>query len=114
MTTIRDDKAAAEKFADRKRFCEPIHPGEHLLEDFMQPLGISQNQLARDIDVPVPRINAICNGKRAITADTAIRLGRYFGNSPQFWLNLQTGYDLEVEQEAIAPNLGKVKVLQRA
>lgn len=74
----------------------PIPPGEILLEDFMKPLGISQNRLARDIDVPVSRIAAIIKGERTITADTALRLSRYFGTSARVWLNLQADYDLRV------------------
>jgi addiction module HigA family antidote len=76
----------------------PIHPGEILLEEFLKPLGISQNALARALRVPPDRINAIVQGKRSITADTALRLARAFGTTPQFWLNLQTRYDLEVAQ----------------
>jgi addiction module HigA family antidote len=75
---------------------EPIHPGEVLLEDFMKPLGVSINQLARDILVPPNRISAIVNGTRSITADTALRLGKYFKVSPETWLNLQLDYDLRV------------------
>ena len=71
-----------------------IHPGEILLEEFLKPMNISQNKLAMDIHVPAPRINAIARGRRAITADTALRLGKYFGTGPEFWLNLQTIYDL--------------------
>ena len=83
-----------------------IHPGEILLEEFLTPMGISQNRLALDIRVPAPRINAIVHGKRAITADTALRLGKYFNMEPQFWLNLQTNYDLGVAESGI---WGKVK-----
>ncbi len=79
-----------------KKLLEPIYPGEILLEEFMKPLGISINKLARDIDVPPGRISEIVNGKRAITADTALRLGRYFGVSPEIWLNLQADYELRV------------------
>jgi len=75
---------------------DPIHPGEILLEDFMRPLGISSNQLARDLDVPPNRIGAIVNGTRSITADTALRLGTYFGVSPETWLGLQIDYDLRL------------------
>jgi antitoxin HigA-1 len=74
----------------------PVHPGEILHEDLMSPLGLSTNRLARDLRVPVTRISEIVNGRRSITADTALRLARYFGSSPQFWLNLQAAYDLEV------------------
>ncbi len=73
---------------------DPIHPGEILLEDFLKPLGISINQLARDLDVPPNRISAIVNGARSITADTALRLGTYFRVSPETWLGLQLDYDL--------------------
>ena len=79
-----------------KKLLEPIFPGEILLEEFMKPLGVSINKLARDIYVPPGRISEIVNGKRSITADTAIRLGRYFGVSPEIWLNLQADYELRV------------------
>jgi addiction module HigA family antidote len=75
---------------------EPIHPGEILLEEFMKPLGISINRLALDLDVPPNRISAIVNGNRSITADTALRLGTYFGVSPETWLGLQLDYDLRL------------------
>jgi addiction module HigA family antidote len=78
---------------------DPIHPGEILLEDFMKPLGISINQLARDLDVPPNRISAIVNGKRSITADTALRLGTYFQVSPETWLGLQVDYDLRLTRQ---------------
>ena len=71
-----------------------IHPGEILMEEFLKPMKISQNKLAMDIHVPAPRINAITKGTRAITADTALRLGKYFGTGPEFWINLQANYDL--------------------
>jgi addiction module HigA family antidote len=74
----------------------PAHPGEILREDLMKPLGLSINGLARDLRVPVTRVSEIVNGRRSITADTALRLARYFGNTPQFWLNLQAAHDLEV------------------
>jgi addiction module HigA family antidote len=74
----------------------PVHPGEILREDLMNPLGLSINRLARDLRVPVTRMSEIVNGRRSITADTALRLARYFGNSPEFWANLQMAYDLEV------------------
>jgi antitoxin HigA-1 len=75
---------------------DTIFPGEILAEEFMKPMGLSMNQLARDIDVPPGRISEIINGKRAITADTALRLGKYFEVSPETWLNLQTDYDLRI------------------
>lgn len=84
----------------RKRDFEPIHPGEILLEEFLRPMEISQYRLAKDISVPQRRISEITQGKRSITADTALRLGRYFGMEAQFWLNLQSRYDLlQAEQE---------------
>ena len=89
----------------------PIHPGEVLKEDFMDPMGISQYRLAKDIGVHARRINEIVRGKRAITADTALRLGRHFGIEPEFWLNLQIHYDLEVESDRLAQRLEReVKV----
>jgi len=80
---------------------DPINPGEILREDFLEPLGISINQLSRDLSVPPNRISEIVNGKRAITADTALRLERYFGIEAQFWLNLQTEYDLRIMKRKI-------------
>lgn len=79
---------------------DPIPPGEILIEEFMKPLGVSQNRLARDIDIPVSRVTEIVKGRRSITADTALRLGEYFGTSAEFWLNLQTGFDLRVVRAA--------------
>jgi len=91
----------------------PIHPGEVLLEDFMKPLGISQYRLAKDIGVPALRISQIVRGKRAITADTAMRLARYFGTSPDVWLRLQARYDLEKAQRAYGDKIeAEVKVLR--
>jgi antitoxin HigA-1 len=77
----------------------PIHPGEILLEEFMKPLGISQNRLGRDLNVPPRRINEIVHGRRGITIDTALRLARHFGTSAEFWINLQTHYELEVAED---------------
>ncbi len=92
----------------------PIHPGEILMEEFLEPMGISQYRLAKDISVSPRRINEIVHGKRAITADTALRLGRFFGMSPQFWLNLQTRYDLEVTEDLLEDRLNnEVHTLQR-
>jgi addiction module HigA family antidote len=85
----------------------PIHPGEILIEEFLKPMGLSQYRLAKDISVPPRRINEIVHGKRSISADTALRLGRFFGISPQFWLNLQTRYDLEVTEDLLAERLEK-------
>lgn len=85
----------------KNNILEPINPGEILREDFLEPLGISINQLSRDLSVPPNRISEIVNGKRAITADTALRLQRYFGIEAQFWLNLQTEYDLRMMKRKI-------------
>ena len=93
----------------------PIHPGEVLLEEFLKPLRVSQYRLATDVSVPPRRINEIVHGKRAITADTALRLARYFGTADRFWLNLQSRYDLETEKDRLGPRLLKeVAVLARA
>ncbi len=85
----------------KQKLLKPIHPGEILLEEFMVPMGISINRLARDIAVPPGRISAIVNSKRTITADTALRLGKYFGVSPEVWMGLQGDYDLRVAQRVI-------------
>jgi addiction module HigA family antidote len=87
------------------RKMNPIHPGEILREEFLEPMGVSQYRLAKDVSVPPRRINEIVHGKRAISADTALRLARYFGMEAQFWLNLQSRYDLEVAEEALAGRL---------
>src|SRR5438132_14074753 len=90
----------------------PIHPGEVLLEEFLTPLGISQYRLAKETSVPARRINEIIHGTRAITADTALRLARYFGTTDPFWLNLQAHYDLEVEKDRLGKRLQReVKTL---
>lgn len=83
----------------------PVHPGEVLLEEFLKPMSITQYRLAKDISVPPRRVNEIVLHKRGITADTALRLGRYFGTSEQFWLNLQTEYDLDVERDRLGDRL---------
>ncbi len=88
-----------------KDFLDPIRPGEILREDFMGPLGISMNKLSRDIAVPPNRISEIVNGKRSISADTALRLERYFGVEAQFWLNLQSEYDLRIIKRKIGPDI---------
>jgi addiction module HigA family antidote len=85
----------------------PIHPGEVLLDDFLKPMSISQYRLAKEISVPPRRINEIVQKKRGITADTALRLGRYFNMSPEFWINLQGHYDLEAERDNLADKLEK-------
>ena len=83
----------------------PVHPGEILMEEFLIPMGISQYRLSRDISVPPRRINEIVHGARRVTADTALRLGKYFGISPQFWLNLQVHFDLEQERDRMGDRL---------
>ena len=91
---------------------DPIHPGEILLEEFLKPMGISQYKLAKDINVHPRRINEIVHGKRSISADTALRLSRYFGLSERFWMNLQSRYDLEVEKDRLNGRLDdEVKTL---
>ena len=89
----------------RAKKMKPVHPGEILLEEFLKPMTLSQNRLALDISVPPRRINEIVLGKRRITADTALRLGRYFGMSAQFWLGLQMDYDLDVEDDRLSKRL---------
>lgn len=94
---------------------KPIYPGEILMEEFLVPFGISQYRLAKDIDVPPRRINEIIHGSRAISADTALRLGKYFKNSPQFWINLQSHYELAVEGDVLFNVLkNNVKVFEFA
>ncbi len=96
------------------RKLSPIHPGEILANDFLEPLGLSQYRLAKDITVPARRINEIVHGTRAVTADTALRLARYFGTSERFWLNVQARYDLELERDKLGARLEKeVRVLDR-
>jgi len=93
----------------------PIHPGEILVEEFLKPLALTEYRLAKGLRVPARRINEIVHGKRAITADTALRLGRFFRNSPRFWLNLQTGFDLEIEADRLGAKLTRdVEILRRA
>jgi len=85
----------------------PVHPGEILLEEFLKPMGVSQYRVAAAIGVPPRRINEIVHGKRAITADTALRLSRYFGTSEPFWMNLQAHYDLEVQKDLLGDRLAR-------
>jgi addiction module HigA family antidote len=93
----------------------PIHPGEILLEEFIEPLGLSQYRLSKDISVPPRRINEIVHGKRGISADTALRLARYFATTERFWLNLQMRYDLELEKDHLGERLEvEVQILKRA
>lgn len=90
-----------------KKKLAPVHPGEILLLEFLQPLGVSQYRLAKDINVPPRRINEIVKGTRSITANTALRLARYFATSDRFWLNLQSYYDLETERDRLGASLQK-------
>ena len=98
-----------------RRKLPPIHPGEILLEEFLSPLGVSQYRLAKDTSVPPRRINEIVRGLRSVSADTALRLARYFGTSERFWLNLQTRFDLEMEKDRLGDRLRReVKILEVA
>lgn len=92
----------------------PVHPGEVLREEFLLPLGVTQHRLAVSIGVPPGRINEIGHGKRRISADTALRLGRFFGTTDRFWLNLQTRFDLEVEKDNLGSRLDEIQPLQSA
>jgi addiction module HigA family antidote len=92
----------------------PVHPGEILLEEFLKPLGVSQYQLAKEIGVPARRINENVHGQRRVSADTALRLARFFGTSERFWVNLQARYDLEVEKDRLGDALDGIRPLQAA
>lgn len=92
----------------------PIHPGEILQEEYLEPLGVSQYRLAKVVGVPPRRINEIVHGKRGISTDTALRLARYFGTSERFWLNLQSRYDIEVERDRLAATLARIEPLRSA
>ena len=96
------------------RKLEPVHPGEVLLEEFLAAMGISQYRLAMDINVSARRINEIVHGKRAISADTALRLARYFGTSERFWLNLQAQFDLDLERDRLGTRLSQEVAVRRA
>jgi addiction module HigA family antidote len=89
----------------------PVHPGEILMKEFLEPMGITQYRLAKDISVVPRRVNEIVHGKRAITADTALRLSRYFGTSEKFWINLQTRYDMELQKDLLGDRLEKEVVV---
>jgi len=96
--------------AKKPKTMPPIHPGETLKEDFLKPLGLSANRLAMELIVPVTRVDDIVRGKRAITADTALRLARYFGTTPQFCMNLQANYDLERAEDTRGPEIaGRIR-----
>ncbi len=97
-----------------KKTMDPIHPGEILMEEFLEPLGISQYRLAKDISVSPRRINEIVHRKRSITADTALRLAKFFGTTERFWLNLQVRYDLEVEKDRLSGVLERDVVVFQA
>ena len=98
----------------RKRL-EPIHPGEILLHEFLEPLGLSQYRLAKNLNVPARRVNEIVHGTRAVSADTALRLARFFGTSDRFWLNLQAAYDLDIERDRLGERLQRdVPVFRKA
>jgi addiction module HigA family antidote len=92
----------------------PVHPGEILLTEFLEPLGVSQYQLSKAVDVPARRINEIVHGQRRISADTALRLARYFGTSERFWMNLQARYDLEIEKDRLGAALDGIQPLGAA
>src|SRR5919108_5824229 len=89
----------------KTKIMPPVHPGETLREDFLKPLGLTANRLAIELRVPVTRVNDIVRGRRAISADTALRLSRYFGTTPQFWMNLQANYDLEMAEDLRGPEI---------
>ncbi|MEA3348734.1 MAG: HigA family addiction module antitoxin [Pseudomonadota bacterium] len=91
----------------KKKDMSPIHPGTILFEEFLQPMGLSQYRLAKDTNVPPRRINEIVHGKRSITANTALRLGKFFSMTPQFWMNLQSRYDIEVAEDKLEDRLDK-------
>jgi addiction module HigA family antidote len=97
-----------------KKTMAPIHPGEVLREEFLEPLGVTQHRLAVSIDVPPRRINEIVHGKRGISADTALRLAKFFGTSDRFWLNLQSRFDLEVERDQLGSVLDAITPLEVA
>jgi addiction module HigA family antidote len=92
----------------------PVHPGEILLEEFLKPLEVSQYRLAKETGVPARRINEIVHGQRRISADTALRLARYFGTSERFWMNLQIRYDLEIERDRLGATLDQIHPLSQA
>ena len=115
MAIKRDelDKMDFSDVSDGTRLA-PVHPGEVLLHDFMEPLGVTQYRLAITISVPPRRINEIVHCKRAVTADTALRLGRFFGTTPDFWMSLQSSYDTETAREKISSVLASIPRLARA
>ena len=104
-STSRLSTTTEDTMSKRPKLLEPIHPGEVLMEEFMRPMGVSINRLARELLVPPGRISAIVNGKRAITADTALRIGRYFGVSPEVWTGLQADYELRVARRSVGAEI---------
>jgi addiction module HigA family antidote len=109
MSLAFDDPRADRDYAAMPQLA-PVHPGEHLLYDFLQPLGITQTKMAADLGIPLARVNEIIKGKRAITAETALLLGRYFPKvGAQFWLNLQTRYDMELAMRGMGERLAKIR-----
>ncbi|MGE5411368.1 MAG: HigA family addiction module antitoxin [Clostridiales bacterium] len=102
---MKKERSSQEKFA-------PIHPGEILLEEFLKPMDLTQYKLAKDIQVPARRINEIVHGLRGITADTALRLAKYFGTSENFWINLQSHYDLEIQKDKIHKILDDIRTFK--
>lgn len=113
MSIRRDDIQAALEMEGKKRDFPPSHPGDILRDDFLAPLGLTQTKLADDLGIPIGRINQIVTGKRAVTAETAVLLARYFGTDPQFWMNLQTGYEIACAVETMGPAIRRVKPLQK-
>lgn len=112
MPTTSKSRTITER---RPRRLAPVHPGEVLLREFLEPLGVTQYRLAKSISVPPRRINEIVHGKRAVSADTALRLARFFGTTAAFWMNMQSHHDLEVESERLAKRLKQeVSVLRHA
>ena len=105
MLTKSRSRITTESRAMRTKKLPPVHPGEILQEEFLEPLGITQYRLSKNLSVPPRRINEIVHGKRSISADTALRLARFFGTTERFWLNLQARYDLETEKDALGPRL---------
>jgi addiction module HigA family antidote len=101
-----------ERAVTAETIMEPVHPGEVLMEEFLKPLELSQYQLAKELSVPARRINEIVHGDRRITADTALRLARFFGTSERFWMNLQARYDLEIERDRLGATLDSIRPMQ--
>ena len=109
MSFAFDDERADREFADLPKQ-PPVHPGEHLRYDFLEPLGITQTKLAADLGIPLARVNEIIKGRRSVTAETALLLGRYFPQvGPQFWLNLQSRYDLEMAMRHLGHRLALIR-----